>query len=178
MYRRRKVKKKKKDSKDLYLELVVREYEIERDKKTSYENRTGFILALLGVLILFMLEKMEFKNQVQVVLNYGFKYNDICFYKEVVKIFFGIGCFIFLILAFFASIEIIGIKLHFNIDTKIINQKNLEVDDFKTKSFLISRYRKIINDHRTLNEKRSKLMVKVFNYIKYILICIVFYFLY
>ena len=41
-----------------YLDIVKSEYETERNKKQSFENRAGLIMALLGAICIFLFEKV------------------------------------------------------------------------------------------------------------------------
>ncbi len=45
-----------------YLDIVKTEYEIERGKKESFENRVGIILALVGAMCIFLLEIVNLKD--------------------------------------------------------------------------------------------------------------------
>lgn len=45
-----------------YLELVQAEYQIERGKKESFENRAGIVMALIGALLVFVMENIPFNT--------------------------------------------------------------------------------------------------------------------
>ena len=45
-----------------YLEIVKSEYETERNKKQSFENRAGLIMALLGAICIFLFEKVNLRD--------------------------------------------------------------------------------------------------------------------
>ena len=45
----------------VYLEIVRSEYETERNKKQSFENRAGLIMALLGAICIFLFEKLNYR---------------------------------------------------------------------------------------------------------------------
>lgn len=44
-----------------YLEIVRSEYETERNKKQSFENRAGLIMALLGAICIFLFENLNYR---------------------------------------------------------------------------------------------------------------------
>ena len=45
-----------------YLDIVKSEYETERNKKQSFENRAGLIMALLGAICIFLFEQVRLKE--------------------------------------------------------------------------------------------------------------------
>ena len=45
-----------------YLDIVKNEYETERNKKQSLENRAGLIMALLGAICIFLFEKVKLND--------------------------------------------------------------------------------------------------------------------
>lgn len=45
-----------------YLDIVRKEYDIEREKRQAYENRIGIILSLLGVACFFYFQYISPKN--------------------------------------------------------------------------------------------------------------------
>lgn len=51
------------------LDVVLREYEIERGKRQSFENRAGIVMAVLAALAIFVFEKIPLTGFMEQALN-------------------------------------------------------------------------------------------------------------
>lgn len=132
-----------------YFEVVKNEYEIERNKKVSFENRAGIFLALVGTLGTFLFDKVQIKGIIHLLsipLSFGI----------LMKI---VSCFlVYLSLAFtmFYLIKTITVKQHHNFEVRNIDEVLLAENRINALARIIFTYRDIICQHRQVNENRAK----------------------
>ena len=132
-----------------YLDIVKSEYEIERGKKESFENRVGIILALIGAMCIFLLELIkpsDIFSMITVPLTF----------KILLKIIFGLLVYLGLGVTLTNSFIVIATKKQANFEVKNINEHLLAENRVTALAKLIFTYRDIIVQHRQLNEKRAK----------------------
>lgn len=126
-----------------YLEVVQKEYEYERDKKQSFENRSGLILTLVGGIVIFLVEKVRIKD-----LFIG-SYLTIAQLVAIVIY----GCFIY---TFFQLYKVMKIEKHDTLGISEINCDLMEEDRVNGVARIILTYKDVIKAHRRLNNKRAK----------------------
>lgn len=132
-----------------YLEIVKSEYEIERNKKQSFENRAGLVLALLGAICIFLFEHVKIKDIVSLMtISLSF--------VDLVKIIVGLIIYIAFLYTMIMSLTTIWVKQHNNFEVKNINETLLSENRLIALCKIIFTYRDIIIQHRGLNEKRAK----------------------
>lgn len=151
-----------------YFEVVRGEYEIERNKRSSFENRIGLIIALLGGISIFLFEEIKLGN-IFLLMQSSLTFL-IC-----VKIISGLAtyfCFIFTIVMIGCTITT---KLQDNFEVKYIDEDLLIEEKKSAVTRIIFAYRDIINSHRALNEKRAKTFQKSLYGISGMLIFIMIY---
>lgn len=132
-----------------FLDVVKSEYEIERNKKESFENRAGIVLALISALCVFVFEKIKISDITLMCAQ-------TMTYTTWLKITTGLITYFSLGVALICSFLTIRTKKHLNfqvgnIDLPLLKQKRL-----KSIVLIIKTYRDIILQHRELNENRSK----------------------
>lgn len=132
-----------------YLDVVKSEYQNERNKKVSFENRAGIFFALIGTVCVYLFDKIK--------LNDIFKsfYTPLT-YIVLLKI--TSGCLIYVSLAFtlFYLIKTITVRQQNNFEVKSIDEILLAENRLDALAKLIFTYRDIIVQHRTNNENRAK----------------------
>lgn len=131
-----------------YLDIVKSEYEIERGKKESFENRVGIILAFVGATCIFLLELIKPSNifsMMTVPLTFKF----------LLKIIFGLLVYLGLGVTLISSFIVISTKKQANFEVKNINESLLAENRMNALAKLIFTYRDIILQHRQLNQKRA-----------------------
>lgn len=132
-----------------YFEVVKNEYEIERNKKVSFENRAGIFLALIGTIGVYLFDKVQIKEIIplfSIPLTFGI----------LMKI---ISCFlVYLSLAFtmLYLIKTITVKHHNNFEVRNIDEVLLAENRINALTRIIFTYRDIICQHRQVNEDRAK----------------------
>ncbi|MBQ9112006.1 MAG: hypothetical protein IJY08_00320 [Clostridia bacterium] len=132
-----------------YLEIVRSEYEIERNKKQSFENRAGLIMALVGAICIFLFEKVQLK-EIFALMTAPLTFIDL---TKIVSGLVVYGSFLFTIIM---SIKTISVNKHNNFEVKRIDEELLSEQRAAALSRVIFTYRDIIVQHRELNEKRAK----------------------
>lgn len=151
-----------------YLDIVEREYEIERAKKQSFENRAGLVMALAGAICIFLFEKVQLTDIFLLMIE------GLTFLK-LVKIIMGLGVYCWFIFTMVMIIKTINIKKHRNFEVKNIDETLLGESRIVALCKIIFTYRDIILQHRKMNKKRAK----VFRYSLYgisgTLFCVIFY---
>lgn len=132
-----------------YLDIVKNEYETERNKKQSLENRAGLIMALLGAICIFLFEKVKLNDIFSLAtlpLNF----------LILTKILSGLTVYAGLLFTMIMIIKTIAVNKHHNFEVKSINDYLLGENRLTAVCKIIFTYRDIIIQHRELNEKRAK----------------------
>ena len=132
-----------------YLDIVKSEYEIERSKKESFENRVGIILALVGAMCIFLLELIKPRDIIDM-------FSIPLTFLVLIKIVLGLLVYLGLGYTLVNSFRVISTKKQANFEVKKINEQLLVIDRMTSLAKLIFTYRDIIIQHRDLNEKRAK----------------------
>ena len=132
-----------------YFEVVKNEYEIERNKKLSFENRAGIFLALIGTIGVFLFDKVEIKT---IIPLFSVPLTFVVFLKII-------SCFlVYLSLAYtmLYLIKTITVKQHSNFEVKNIDEVLLAENRINALARIIFTYRDIICQHRQVNEERAR----------------------
>lgn len=132
-----------------YLEIVKSEYVIERNKKQSFENRAGFILALLGAICIFIFDKVKL-NDVFYLMNKSLTF------MVLLKIIAGMAVYVGVAVTIIMVLRTINVKKQDNFEVKSINESLISEIKIIALCKIIFTYRDIIIQHRILNEKRAK----------------------
>lgn len=136
-----------------YLEVVKSEYDIERAKKESFENRAGIVLALIGTLAIFVLEVVKLNE----ILSLFSTTLTFWIFLKIVSGLSVYGGFVFTVVNVFHTIST---KQHPNFEVKSIDESLLQENRMNALARLILTYKNIIIEHRELNENRAKTFKK------------------
>lgn len=131
-----------------YLEIVKSEYETERNKKQSFENRAGLIIALLGAICIFLFEKVDLCDIIS-LMTISLTFVDL------IKIISGLAVYGGFLFTMIMIIKTINVKQHSNFEVKSIDETLLAEQRLVSLCKIIFTYRDIIVQHRELNEKRA-----------------------
>lgn len=131
-----------------YLEIVKSEYETERNKKQSFENRAGLIMALLGAICIFLFEKVNLRDVIA-LMTISLTFTDL------IRIISGLSVYGGLLFTMTMIIKTINVKQHSNFEVKSIDETLLAEQRLLSLCKIIFTYRDIIVQHRELNEKRA-----------------------
>lgn len=94
-----------------YLDIVKSEYENERNKKQSFENRAGLIMALLGAICIFLFEKVRLKEVFSLMVV------PLTF-LDFIKIISGVAVYIGFLFTMIMIMKTIIVKQHNNFEVK------------------------------------------------------------
>lgn len=131
-----------------YLELVQTEYQIERGKKDSFENRAGIIMAFVGALLVFVMDKVPL-NDILALCKSPLTF------VILVKIIMGIASYATLIFSLFFSFFTITTRKQENYPISEINLSYLAESRRDAIARITLKYKDIIINHRNHNEKRA-----------------------
>ena len=131
-----------------YLEVVKKEYEIERGKKQSFESRAGLIITVIAAISVFLFERVKFSELTDLMSS------PLTFYI-LVKIVAGIAVYLGFILTVIMIFRTVSVKEHDNFEVKSIDEELLRENRIEAICRLIFTYRNIIVQHRTVNGKRA-----------------------
>lgn len=132
-----------------YYEIVKKEYEIERNKKISFENRAGLIMALLGTICVFFFENIKIYNIFTLMTK-------ALSFITLIKIISGLSVYIFFMFTLYMIICTVNVKEHKNFEVKNIDEELLCEQRLVALIKIIKVYKNIIIQHRHLNNKRAK----------------------
>lgn len=131
-----------------YLEIVRSEYENERNKKQSFENRAGLIMALLGAICIFLFEKVKLQEIISLMVE------PLTFLK-LAKIISGLAVYVCFAFTMIMLVFTIIVKQHNNFEVRNIDESLLGEQRLVALCRLVLTYKSIIIQHRGLNEKRA-----------------------
>lgn len=131
-----------------YLEIVRSEYENERNKKQSFENRAGLIMALLGAICIFLFEKVKLQEIISLMVE------PLTFLK-LDKIISGLAIYVCFAFTMIMLVLTIIVKQHNNFEVRNIDESLLGEQRLVALCRLVLTYKSIIIQHRGLNEKRA-----------------------
>lgn len=131
-----------------YLEIVRSEYETERNKKQSFENRAGLIMALLGAICIFLFEKVKLQDIISLM-------NTPLTFLELAKIISGLAVYVCFTFTMIMIVLTIIVKQHENFEVRNIDEALLGEQRIYALCRIILTYKSIIIQHRELNEKRA-----------------------
>lgn len=132
-----------------YLDIVKTEYETERNKKQSFENRAGLIMALLGAICIFLFEQVQLKD---VFLRMALPLT----FVDLIIIVSGLAVYGGFFFTMVMIIKTIIVKPHDNFEVKNIDETLLVEQRLVALCRIIKTYRDIVIQHRELNEKRAR----------------------
>lgn len=136
-----------------YLDIISNEYEIERNKKQSFENRAGLIMALMGTICIFLFEKVQLQDV------YALTRLELTFIN-LIKIFSGLLVYIGFLYTFIMLIRIVSVNRYNNFDVRCIDEDLLT--EYRTVAICraILTYKDIIVQHRDQNEHKAATLRK------------------
>lgn len=150
-----------------YLELFKKEYEFERLKKQSFENRAGIILTIISGIFTILIKDLEItKDFIEIFKNNLTMFLFIKFSNIIsIHIFFG--------LTIYYLVKIINVQSHNNYGV------NYEIDYTEPHTIILNdllyNHKLIINSFRDNNEKKAKYFKQSLKYLIFTFIFLIFY---
>ncbi len=152
-----------------YYDIVKSEYETERNKKQSFENRAGLIMTFLGAILVFMFDK------VSLIEVYPLLTETPLSFLMLLKILSILGIHSSFIFTITMLVRTLSTNLHENFDVEKIDEDLLGQPRDYALCQIIFTYRDIITQHRNLNESRAKHYKNALYGIVIILISLIIY---
>lgn len=132
-----------------YLDVVRNEYEIELQKKSSFESRAGIIIAFIGTICVFLFDKIDL-TKVAILLHEPLSFISLFKLISLFLIYFSI------VAAFLSSIKTISIRKFENFEVKGIDTELLSESRSSGCARIIFTYKSIIIDCRKNNHQKAK----------------------
>ncbi|WP_338950382.1 hypothetical protein [Fusobacterium nucleatum] len=151
-----------------YLEVFKKEYEFERVKKQSFENRAGIILTLITGIFTFLIKDLEVSSNFIKI----FKAENLTIISFL-EFFDIIAMYTFFAFTSFYLIKIISIRSHdvYDVNCEINYKENYNI----ILNDLLFNFKEIVNSHRENNEKRANYFKKSLIFLSITFICIFLY---
>ena len=152
-----------------YYDIVKSEYETERNKKQSFENRAGLIMTFLGAILVFMFDKVSLREVYPLLTETPLSF------LTLLKILSNLGIYSSFIFTITMLVRTLSTNLHENFAVEEIDEELLGQPRYYSLCQIIFTYRDIITQHRNLNETRAKYYKKALYGIVVILISIIIF---
>lgn len=138
---------------DECLTVSIHEYNIERNKKDSFDNRAGLIITVLLAIILAIYNKIPFKIM---IANLSSPITFIVLMQTMTTILI----YFFLMLALYYSVKIISVKITENFDITIINTEFVRNAKIYSVSKLLEIYLTLTMIHRNKNKTFARQLAR------------------
>ncbi|EOC99365.1 hypothetical protein [Caldisalinibacter kiritimatiensis] len=130
---------------DECLSICVHEYDIERNKKQSFDNRASLIITVLTAIIIAIYDKIPLKSALSML-------DEPLTFVVLMQIITTVLIYILLITAFYYGIRIISVKTFENFDITIIDGDFIAAAKMDSVSKLLEIYLNLTVIHRRKNE--------------------------
>lgn len=135
------------------LDIIRSEYEIERNKKQSFDNRAGLLITIIAAVCIFVLKDISLKD-------IGILMKAPLTFPLLVKILAGINLYLSFIITVIAVLFVICTRQYDNMEVASFNEKLYFQPKRECLTRLIIAYRDIIVQHRKIN-KRVAIALKI-----------------
>ncbi|MDC4251942.1 hypothetical protein M3X99_13080 [Clostridium perfringens] len=132
-----------------YFDVIKNEYEIERNKKQSFESRASLIITILGAICVFVFDKINFSQLYEIS-------QKPLYLLGLVKIIIGITVYLSFITTVILLVKAINVDKYENFEVNNIDEKLMLENKVEGIMRLVLTYKKIILNHRSINEKKAK----------------------
>ena len=151
------------------LEILQNEYNVERNKRQSFETRAGIIITLLAAICVFMFERI---NLIKILSQFE---KPITMHLLVTDL-SAIGVYMCFGLTLYYAIKTIEVKEYHNFNVSAINESFIGKPRLEGCILIIKNYRNIIIQHRQVNANSAKTLSRAFKCMIGIIICLIIYF--
>lgn len=151
-----------------YLDIVRKEYETERSKRQSFENRSGIIITILAALCIFVFDKIKLLD---IIASMTKPIN----FLLLIKITSGILVYSGFVISMILIIKTINIKQFTNLKVEEINEKYYLKKPVESMSELIKIYAQIICQHREVNNNNAICLKRAFYSVAITVFAVVIY---
>lgn len=138
-----------------YLDIIKSEYEIERNKKQSFESRASLIITILGAICVFVFDKINFSQIYEIT-------QKPLYLLGLIKIIFIAVVYLSFIFTIIMLLKAINVDKYENFEVSKIDEELITEARLLGVMRLVLTYKKIILNHREINEKKAKSLKKSF----------------
>lgn len=131
-----------------YLDIVKEEYSHERTKRQSFESRANIIMTFVGVLSVFIFEKIPLNNLFKLC-------SKTLTFNIFIAIISGFGLYLSLGLTIYWVVKCISIEKVGNFPIQEIDIDKLTEPRLEGVTTLILTYKDIIDTHRSINSSKA-----------------------
>jgi uncharacterized integral membrane protein len=135
------------------LDVSIHEYDLERNKKQSFDNRAGLIITVLTAIIIAIYDKIPFKD------IFSMARLPLTFIL-LAKIIITVLIYMLIVFSFYFAIRIIFVKITENFDIKIINGDFAGEAKIDSVAKLLEIYLNLTVIHRRKNEVFAEQLTK------------------
>lgn len=133
-----------------YFESIRHEYDCQADQKNSFENRSGFLLSVFGVIFVYVMDKAPIKDIIA-------QYTTPLTFVILLKIIAGTVIYLGFLSTFILLLLTIATRKQKLFDVSNIDNKRLEEERYKALVMLSLSYQDAVNNRIQLNDRRGKL---------------------
>lgn len=127
------------------LDIMKHEYEIERNKRQSFETRSGLVITILAALCIFIFDRVSISDIFELM-------KGPCTFIVLIKILSGVAIYISFILSLYFVIKTINVKTYKNLNVSAIDECFMGKPRIEGALELVQAYRDIITQHRNINQ--------------------------
>lgn len=150
------------------LEIVQKEYEIERAKRQSFETRAGIIITLLAAICVFMFEQI---NLIEIVCSFELPLTlHILLYDLSAA-----GVYVCFGFALYYAIKTIDVKVYNNFNVSAINEGFMGKPRLEGCIEITKSYRDIVIQHRQVNADSAKSLSNSFKCVIGVIVFLIIY---
>ncbi|SDH83563.1 hypothetical protein [Desulfosporosinus hippei] len=135
------------------LNIAMHEYDLERNKKQSFDNRAGIIIpvfAAIGIAIYNIISVKDIIHSMSQPITFVL----------LLQIVTGLMAYFSLISSFVFAVNVISVKPFENFDIKIIDSQFISMAKIQSGSKLLEVYLNLVRIHRKRNEQTAKMLAR------------------
>lgn len=135
------------------LNIAMHEYDLERNKKQSFDNRAGIIIpvfAAIGIAIYNIISVKDIIHSMSQPITFVL----------LLQIVTGLMAYFSLISSFVFAVNVISVKPFENFDIKIIDSQFISMAKIQSGSKLLEVYLNLVRIHRKRNEQTARMLAR------------------
>jgi hypothetical protein len=131
------------------LTVAMHEYDIERNKKQSFDNRAGIIITVFAAISISIYDKIPIAKIIE-------KMSEPLTFTIFLQISIGFLIYVSLVTSLFYAVKIIAVKSSENFYITVIDQKFIPSAKIQSVGKLLEIYLNLVHIHRGRNEETAK----------------------
>ncbi|MCL2188754.1 MAG: hypothetical protein FWC16_07170 [Defluviitaleaceae bacterium] len=151
-----------------YFDVVKKEYEIERNKKQSFEMRAGLVITVIAAISVFLFDRIRISDIIHSMV-YPLTFAILIHILAGIMVYLGLAFTVIMVL------RTISTSKYDNFEVKSIDEEMLGEERIKSLCMLIFTYKKIIIQHREVNGDKAIFYKKSLYGIVCTILCVITY---